>query len=187
MGDLRAPFPVVQLATAPGFRAGCNSLHARPRPGRCGSFLPHPGLPRRSPSAPPATWPRTPPRPHTEVPPVEVPPARLHAGHRMSIASPLEDDDAALTIRFCFPPTSSSPSRIRTGLRPTFSSPQKGYRTALAHLGDPRGPKPPSPLQQVQFREAVRPFGKNQRHPEAKTPNGRSTRAKFLKTVRQVA
>ena len=27
-----------KLATAPGFRAGCNSLHARPRPGRCGSF-----------------------------------------------------------------------------------------------------------------------------------------------------
>ena len=97
----------------------------------------------------------------------------------MSIASPWRMMMLALTIRFCFLPTSSSPSRIRTGLRPTFSARRKGTRTALAHLGDPQGRSRHRRLQQVQFREAVRPSARIGATPRPKTPNGRSTRKVF--------
>ena len=84
----------------------------------------------------------------------------------------------ALTIRFCFPLTSSSPSRIRTGLRPTFSARQKGYRTALAHLGDPQGRsrhrRLQGPVPGGRFAPSAR-IGAT----EAETPNGRSTRKVF--------
>ena len=105
-GDLRALPGSPKLATAPGFRAGCNSLHARPRPGRCGSFLPHPAcrdarLLHR-------------PRPEHCLPALRksrrlkfhLPASMQDTG--MSIASPSRMMMLALTIRFCFPPTSSS-------------------------------------------------------------------------------
>ena len=84
----------------------------------------------------------------------------------------------ALTIRFCFPPT-SSPRPGSDGLAADVFSPQKGYRTALAHLGDPQGRSRHRRLQQVQFR---RPFALSARigaTPRPKTPNGRSTRKVF--------
>ena len=93
----------------------------------------------------------------------------------------------ALTIRFCFPPTSSSPSRIRTGLRADVFSPQKGYRTALAHLGDPQVE---AAIADSSRSSSGRPFAPSARigaTPRPKTPNGRSTRKVFEKTVRQVA
>ena len=84
----------------------------------------------------------------------------------MSIASPWRMMMLALTIRFCFPPT-VLPSRIRRACGRRFQ-PAERVPNRLAHLGDPQGRSRHRRLQQVQFREAVRPFGKNRRHPEAK-------------------
>ena len=86
----------------------------------------------------------------------------------------------ALTIRFCFPPTSSSRRGSGRACVDVFS-PQKGYRTALAHLGDPQVEAAIADSSRSSSGEAVRPFGKNRRHPRPKTPNGRSTRKVFEK------
>ena len=93
----------------------------------------------------------------------------------------------ALTIRFCFPPTEFLPSVDQDGLAADVFSPQKGYRTALAHLGDLQVE---AAIADSSRSSSGRPFALSARIGATrgqKTPNGRSTRKKFLKTVRQVA